>query len=207
MPEVLQQISIWAVPVLAAVILHEVAHGWVANRLGDPTAARAGRLTLNPIPHVDPVGTVVLPLLLVAAGSPFVFGWARPVPVSFANLRNPKRDMVKVALAGPATNVVLAVASALVFRAAGGWHAHVGGLAEMALASVQINVVLAVLNMVPILPLDGGRVLAGILPRAQALKFARLEPYGMIILMALLFTGTLGQILGPVRNLLLHALL
>lgn len=207
MLETLQQISLWAVPILAAVILHEVAHGWVAFRLGDPTAAEAGRLTLNPLPHIDPMGTVVLPLLLVTMGSPFVFGWARPVPVSFINLRNPKRDMVKVAAAGPATNVVLALLSAGVFRLAGGWNAEAGGLAEMALAGVQINIALAVLNMVPILPLDGGRVLAGLLPRPQALAFARLEPYGMLILMALLFTGTLGQVLGPVRNLLLHALL
>lgn len=207
MLDAIRQVSIWAVPVLAAVILHEIAHGWVAARLGDPTAERAGRLTLNPIPHIDPMGTVILPLILVMSGSPFVFGWARPVPVNFANLRNPMRDMVKVAIAGPATNIVLALVSAMVFRLAGGWSAESGGVAEMALASVQINIVLAVLNMVPILPLDGGRVLAGMLPRAQALAFSRLEPYGMIILMALLFTGALGEILGPLRNMLLHALL
>jgi Zn-dependent protease len=207
MVEVLQQISIWAVPILAAVILHEIAHGWVAFRLGDPTAAEAGRLTLNPLPHVDPMGTVALPLLLVAVGSPFVFGWARPVPVNFANLRSPKRDMVKVAIAGPLTNIVLAALSAGVFHLAGGWNAGAGGLAHMALASVQINIVLAVLNMVPIPPLDGGRVLTGLLPRPQALALARIEPYGMVILMVLLFSGTLGQIIGPVRNLLLHALL
>ena len=217
MPEtshLVQQIVIWALPILAAVILHEVAHGFVARQLGDPTAERMGRLTLNPLPHIDPIGTVVLPLMLVVMGSPFVFGWARPVPVNFANLRQPKRDMVKVALAGPATNIALAVLSAAAFHALGGWTPLGGGggfvlspLAQMALASVQINIVLAVVNMVPIPPLDGGRVLAGLLPRPQAIVFARLEPYGLIIVMALLFTGALGTIIGPVANFMLHALL
>jgi len=209
----LQQLSVWALPVLAAVILHEVAHGWVALRRGDETALRLGRLTLNPISHVDPMGTVALPLLLIAVGSPFVFGWAKPVPVNVANLRNPKRDMVAVALAGPLTNVVLALVSAgllhvvLQLDASGPAVAVLRPIALMAAHSVVINIVLAVFNMVPVLPLDGGRVLFGLLPRAQALAFARLEPYGMLIVMALLFTNTLDRVVGPVVNLVLRALL
>ncbi len=204
------QICLWAPPILIAIILHEVAHGFVANRLGDPTAAQRGRLTLNPIPHVDPVGTVALPLFLVALGSPFVFGWAKPVPVNFLNLRNPKRDMVKVALAGPLTNVALALVSAALLHAlmrAENGQLVTGPLALMSLYSLEINVVLAVFNMIPILPLDGGRVLTGLLPRPQAIAFSRLEPYGMLIVMALLFTGTLGRVVGPVVSFMLHALL
>jgi Zn-dependent protease len=197
--------AILAPPILLAVILHEIAHGVVANRLGDDTAKRAGRLTLNPIPHIDPFGSVVLPLILTAINSPFLFGWAKPVPVSFRNLRNPKRDMVAVAAAGPATNLVLAAlsgAAAHAFNAAGAdW------LTMMAIVSVQINVVLAVFNLVPILPLDGGRVLFGLLPREPAIAFARLEPYGMLIVMALLFTGTLGAVLGPLASFMIRTLL
>jgi len=215
----IQQVSVWALPVLAAIILHEIAHGIVAYRLGDPTAARAGRLTLNPLPHIDPVGTVLLPLMLVVAHAPFLFGYARPVPVNFANLRNPKRDMIYVAAAGPLTNVILAMASAVVFKqllqlrlpAEGAWSgffiATLTPIAMMARNSVIINVVLAVFNLLPILPLDGGRVLAGLLPRAQAIAFARLEPFGFLIVIALLATNALDNVIGPVIGLFLHALL
>jgi Zn-dependent protease len=201
----LLKIALLAPPILLAIILHEIAHGVVAGWLGDDTAKVAGRLTLNPIPHIDPIGTIALPLVLTAVGSPFLFGWAKPVPVDFRRLRNPKRDMIAVAAAGPCTNIVLALISALAAHAFGAlgnrWFMTMG------IVGVQINVVLAVFNLLPILPLDGGRVLFGLLPREPALAFARLEPYGMFIVMALLFTGTLGSILGPVASFMIHKLL
>ena len=219
MGALIQQVSVWALPVLAAIILHEIAHGIVAYRLGDPTAARMGRLTLNPLPHIDPVGTVLLPLMLVVAHAPFLFGYARPVPVNFGNLRHPKRDMIYVAAAGPVTNIILAVASAVFFKqllqlrlpAEGALSAvliaTLTPIAMMARNSVIINVVLAVFNLLPILPLDGGRVLAGFLPRAQAIAFARLEPFGFLIVIVLLATNVLDNVIGPVIGLFLHALL
>lgn len=197
---------ITGIPLLFAVILHEIAHGYVALRRGDPTAQRMGRLTLNPISHVDPVGTILLPGLLYFSGAP-IFGWAKPVPVDFSRLDNPRRDMVAVAAAGPAMNVALALVFAAVFHAMGGLAQEPGAVAVMALRSVQINILLAILNLTPILPLDGGRILFGLLPRRQAIAYAQTERYGMMIVMALLFTGVLGRVLAPVSNVLLRALL
>lgn len=213
----LAKIAFWATPVLTAVIFHELAHGYVAYRLGDPTAARLGRLTLNPIAHVDMFGTVLLPLMLIMSGSPFLFGYAKPVPVSFGNLRNPRRDMVYVAAAGPAMNLLLAVLSAFILQQVqasqfpsdlSATQAPTGLiLVSMLQVSVFINVALAVFNLFPIPPLDGGRVATGLLPRGLALPLARLEPYGMLIVVGLLMTGVLGDIVHPVTAFLVNVLL
>ena len=207
MPESIFDIAVWALPLLVAVILHEVAHGYVAFRLGDPTAKMLGRLTLNPIPHVDLFGTVLLPGMLILSGSPFVFGYAKPVPVQFRFLRNPRRDMVWVAAAGPAVNVLLAALSATAFKLVAGGGAEPGLLAMMLLYSVFINITLAVFNMLPIPPLDGGRVAVGLLPRQLAVPVARLEPFGMLVVVLLLMTGTLRQLIGPVQEAFLRVLL
>jgi Zn-dependent protease len=196
----MQRIAVWALPVLFAITVHEVAHGWVARRLGDPTAMMLGRLTLNPVRHIDPIGTVVVPVLMLMV-SPFIFGWAKPVPVTWENLKHPKRDMALVALAGPAANLLMAVFWALVMKIGftlGGELAWVAvPLIYMGGAGIAINVVLMVLNLLPLPPLDGGRVVTSLLPGPLAWQFARIEPYGILILLALLFTGVLGQLLWP----------
>lgn len=182
------RISVWVLPILLAITLHEAAHGYAAWRLGDDTAELQGRVTLNPIPHIDPIGTFFIPALLLITGAPFIFGWARPVPVAFHRLRNPRRDMVWVALAGPGTNLLIALAAALLFHLvyllpaeAGQWTAR--NLNNM----VTINLILAVFNMLPLPPLDGGRVAVGLLPNFLAIPLSRLERYGMFILIGVVF--------------------
>lgn len=199
----IQTIVLFALPVVFAITLHEAAHGYVARMFGDPTATLAGRVTLNPVKHIDPVGTVAVPLgiLLMAklAGAPpLLFGWAKPVPVDFGRLRNPRRDMMWVALAGPAANLFMAILWAMSLRLF--LEAGLGRESfwfQMAAIGVQINLVLMALNLLPLLPLDGGRILYSLLPRQLALQYGRLEPYGLMILIVLLLTGSLWTLLEP----------
>ncbi len=205
----IQRVVVWALPVLFAITVHEVAHGWVAKQLGDPTAMMLGRLTLNPIKHIDPIGTVVVPLVLLLMGG-FIFGWAKPVPVTWENLKNPKRDMALVAVAGPLSNLLMAILWALVmklgFMIGNAMPSLAWPLIYMGGAGIAINAILMLLNLLPLPPLDGGRVLAGLLPGPWAWKLSRIEPYGLIILVVLLATGMLGQILSPPMRLLEGAL-
>ncbi len=196
-----QRVIAWAIPVIFAITVHEVAHGWVAKLFGDRTAEQRGRLTLNPIKHIDPFGTVLVPAMLLMAGG-VLMGWAKPVPVVTSNLHNPKRDMAIVAAAGPAANLLMAIFWSLVVVL--GVHYHAGQsatllmLLAMGIAGITINISLMVLNLLPIPPLDGGRVLMGLVPMGAARVLARLEPYGLLILLALLLTNVLGRIIGPV---------
>jgi Zn-dependent protease len=200
-----QKIVLSIIPLLFAVIFHEVAHGWVADKLGDPTARLMGRITLNPISHIDLIGTIILPGLLLLTGSPFLFGWAKPVPVNFGNLRGGRRDMALVALSGPLTNFILAVLSSIVFHLTFGGTAGLAGISSrismplhlMALSSVEFNIVLMVINLLPILPLDGGRIVAGLAPLPVAVMMQRVERYGMLIVLLLIASGMWGYIIRP----------
>ena len=197
-PNLIQTILVYALPVLFAITIHEAAHGYVARHFGDPTAYMLGRVTLNPLKHIDPIGTVIMPLVLLFGtaglpGGPYLLGYAKPVPVNFNQLRHPKRDMVWVALAGPVSNYLQAIVWAILLLALA-----VGGVQEpffirVAQAGIKANLIIAVFNLFPLPPLDGGRVLVGLLPRGPALAVARLEPYGFFIVLALVYVGILND--------------
>jgi len=192
-----QKIAIWVVPVLLGITVHEVAHGWVARKLGDNTAFMLGRLTLNPLKHVDPMGTILIPGMLLLLQAGFIFGYAKPVPINWKNLRHPKRDMALVAVAGPVANLFMAVGWALLLRLGTSLGDSGMALVYMGVAGITINAILMMLNLLPLPPLDGGRVLTGLLPGPWAYKFSLIEPYGFFILIGLLVTGVLGIILWP----------
>jgi Zn-dependent protease len=206
MDNLIQTLATYAIPVIFAITLHEAAHGYVARHFGDPTAWQLGRITLNPVKHVDWVGTLLVPaLLLFFSKGAFLFGWAKPVPVDFGRLRRPKQDMLWVAAAGPGANLFMAFAWALVLKLAVVMpeNAYSLPLAEMARAGINVNAVLMLLNLLPIPPLDGGRIAVSLLPPSLAWRFARLERFGFFIILALLFLGGLELILTPMLRVFL----
>ena len=189
---IIQTIAIYALPVLFAITIHEAAHGYVARYFGDNTAWTLGRVTLNPIKHIDPIGTIVMPLMLyIATSGAFLFGYAKPVPVQFGNLRNPKRDMVWVALAGPGSNLIQALLWGIGFYFLQGAGVTEAFFVKMCQAGILVNVVMFVFNLFPLPPLDGGRVLVGLLPYKQAMLVSRIEPWGFFVVMALVLAGVL----------------
>jgi Zn-dependent protease len=193
-----QVIAVSILPVLFAITVHEVAHGWAAKQLGDPTAQRLGRLTLNPLKHIDPIGTVLVPAMLLLVGSRVLFGWAKPVPVTWENLRNPKRDMVLVAAAGPLANLLMAILWAVVMKLSVYMPAVAAEpLSYMGYIGIQINAVLMAFNLFPLPPLDGGRVAVGLLPGKWGWYLSRVEPYGFFILLALMLSGALWVVIRP----------
>src|SRR5690554_59291 len=203
MESFVQTLAVYAIPVLFGITLHEAAHGYVARYFGDPTAEQAGRISLNPTRHIDPMGTIVVPLFLLLStkllgGAGLLFGWAKPVPVNWSKLRRPKKDILWVALAGPASNLFMGIIWVLLLRlflmAGVDIHSFWG---KMAIAGVQVNLVLMALNLVPLPPLDGGCIVYSLLPQPYANQYARIEPYGMVILIVLMFTGALWVILQP----------
>jgi Zn-dependent protease len=198
--QIIQLIALYAVPGIFAITLHEAAHGYAARHFGDPTAAQAGRISLNPIRHIDPLGTLLIPaMILIASGGKYAFGWAKPVPVDFGRLRHPKRDMLWVAAAGPGANFLMALlwASVIAVAASLPHNYFTDPLILMARGGIVINIVLMVLNLLPLPPLDGGRIAVSLLPPRLAYGFARIEPFGMIILLLLMFTGVLSMIMWP----------
>ena len=204
-----QRIAVWALPLVFAVTVHEAAHGWVADRLGDPTARKLGRITFNPLPHIDLVGTILVPLLMLTFTG-FLIGWAKPVPVAIERLGQPKRDMAIVAAAGPAANLVMALLWSLVLLVAHNL-VHTASfiavpLVWMSIAGIFINLVLMAINLLPVPPLDGGRILTGVLPQPASGMLARVEPFGLFILIALLVTGVVGMVLAPIVFGTIHLL-
>ena len=203
-PVIIQKIAAYAIPFLFAITLHEVGHGWVASRLGDSTARMLGRLTINPIKHIDPVGTILMPAILLFVNSPFLFGWAKPVPINPRNLRNPSRDMIIVAAAGPTANFVMALFWAVMLRLLVSFGEALGSstdfFIEMIRFGITFNVLLGVFNLVPIPPLDGGRVLRELASPQLAGVLDRIEPYGFIIVIALAALGPLWMVISPVMR-------
>ena len=200
MDNIIYMLAVNAIPLLTAITLHEAAHGYAARMFGDRTAEMLGRISLNPIKHIDWVGTVAVPALTLAVGG-FFFGWAKPVPVNADNLRNPKTDMIWVAAAGPASNLVMAIGWAIILK-----FNDIPAIDAVSRAGVAWNVGLMVLNLLPILPLDGGRILAGLLPGPLSYKYSRLEPYGMFIVLGLALAGVLSVILSPLYRISYQAL-
>ncbi|WMD20938.1 site-2 protease family protein [Achromobacter seleniivolatilans] len=206
MNDIIQTIAVYAIPVIFAITLHEAAHGYVARMFGDPTAYEAGRISLNPARHIDPVGTLLVPIAILLAskllGSPgMLFGWAKPVPVDFGRLRRPKKDMLWVALAGPAANLLMAILWAFSLRLLLESGMQESFWFEMGMAGVNINLVLMALNLLPILPLDGGRILFSLLPNRLAWQYSKIEPYGLVIVIVLLVTDVLWLLMRPVLSL------
>ena len=207
MESLIQTIAVYALPVIFGITLHEAAHGYVARMFGDPTAWQAGRVTLNPIRHIDPVGTILVPLALLfttklMGGAGLLFGWAKPVPVDWGRLRRPKRDMLWVALAGPGSNLVMAILWAISLRMLiEGGATQQSFWVQMGIAGIQVNLVLMALNLLPLPPLDGGRIVFSLLPNRAAWAYSRIEPYGLMILIVLMLTGVLWSLLQPLLML------
>jgi len=200
MENVIQEIAVYAIPVLFAITVHEAAHGYVARMFGDNTAYVLGRVTLNPVKHIDPIGTIVVPLGMVLLTG-FMFGWAKPVPVDWGSLRKPKRDMIWVAAAGPGVNLAMAVVWALLYRVLSAAGVQESYFYLVAQAGISVNLVFMALNLLPIPPLDGGRIVSGLLPTRMSIAYSRVEPYGLFILLALMFTGALSFFLRPLHDI------
>ncbi len=204
------EVVLAAPPMILAIAFHELAHGWVARELGDPTAQNAGRITLNPLKHIDPMGTLILPGLMILLHMPFLFGWAKPVPVDWRRLRHPRRDMALVAAAGPLANLGMLIGWLVLMKLVvllAGSVPWLKPLLYMGWTGIIANLVLMIVNLVPIPPLDGGRVAISLLPRTAALWLNRLQPYGLLLILLLMATGLLGRILGPLLNLAERSLL
>lgn len=204
---IIQKVAVYALPLIFAITLHEAAHAYVANKYGDSTAKILGRMTVNPLPHIDLLGTIVFPMIGVLFGG-FIFGWAKPVPINFSRLHNPKKNLFWVAFAGPLSNLAMALVWALILKASMYMSNFFGTpLSLMAQAGIAINISLMLINLVPILPLDGGRMLFSLLPNQQATKYARTEPYGMIILLLLLVIGLFNFVIQPIFSVIVNAIL